>query len=82
MILISLNEIPYEVVGKALKKIHRVEGEPELSQDPNDYILKVPGSHSYSVHVHVLCTCSYVCTYRCMVYIQIDTCTYFMFILY
>lgn len=57
MILISLNETPYEVVEKALKKIHRVEGEPELSQNPHDYILKVinqgTSSHSYSVHVYM-----------------------------
>ena len=40
-ILIGLLETPYEVIEKALKKIHRVEGEPELSQNPHDYILKV-----------------------------------------
>ena len=39
-ILVAVHETPHEVVGKALKKIHRVEGEPELSQNPYDYLLK------------------------------------------
>ena len=48
-ILIHCDEKPPEVIEKALKKIHRVEGEPELSQNPQDYVLKV----CYSA-IHIL----------------------------
>lgn len=41
MILVNSLETPSDVIEKALKKIHRTEGEPELSQNPHDYVLKV-----------------------------------------
>lgn len=40
-ILVQDLERPTDVIEKALKKIHQTEGEPELSQDPQDYVLKV-----------------------------------------
>ena len=40
-ILVQDDETPTAVIEKALKKIHRTEGEPELSQNPHDYVLKV-----------------------------------------
>ena len=49
-ILIHCDEKPPEVIEKALKKIHRVEGEPELSQNPQDYVLKVCYS---AIHIFI-----------------------------
>ena len=40
-ILLDIQDTPTELVEKSLKKVHRVEGEPELSSNPHDYILKV-----------------------------------------
>ena len=54
-ILIHCDEKPPEVIEKALKKIHRVEGEPELSQNPHDYVLKVCYSaiHILSIYLFI-----------------------------
>lgn len=40
-ILLKIQDTPTELVEKALKKIYRPEGEPELSANPHDYVLKV-----------------------------------------
>lgn len=40
-ILVQDLETSIGVIEKALKKIHQTEGEPELSQNPHDYVLKV-----------------------------------------
>ena len=41
MILVQDLEMPHDVIEKALKKLHQIEGEPEISQNPHDYVLKV-----------------------------------------
>ena len=41
MILVQDHEMPHDVIEKALKKLHQIEGEPEISQNPHDYVLKV-----------------------------------------
>ena len=57
MILVQDLELPNEVIEKALKKIHQIEGEPEISQNPYDYVLKVILTDFYH-------TCTCICTYK------------------
>jgi hypothetical protein len=40
-ILVRDLETPLSVIEKSLKKIHQTDGEPEISQNPHDYVLKV-----------------------------------------